>query len=53
MRQQLGVADPRFNLARAWAGYGRPAGGPVLGAIVVWRITLDASPGRAMGGRAS
>ena len=37
MRQQLGVSDPRFNLARAWAGYGRPASGPCVGCLVVWR----------------
>jgi hypothetical protein len=36
MRQQLGVNDRRFNLAREWARYGRPAGGPQIGAIVVW-----------------
>jgi hypothetical protein len=36
LRQQLGVADRRFNLAANWRFYGRPAGGPVLGAIVVW-----------------
>jgi hypothetical protein len=37
MRQQLGVRDRRFNLAREWARYGRPASGPQIGAIVVWR----------------
>src|SRR5690242_10780592 len=37
MRQQLGVADRRFNLARSWASYGRPAPGPCIGCIVVWR----------------
>jgi len=37
LRQQLGVADRRFNLAREWTRYGRPAGGPHVGAIVVWR----------------
>jgi|SRR5215471_7747789 len=36
MRQQLGVSDRRFNLARNWARWGRPAGGPQVGAIVVW-----------------
>ena len=37
MRQHLGVADRRFNLARSWASYGRPAHGPCIGCIVVWR----------------
>jgi hypothetical protein len=37
MRQQLGVADRRFNAARAWASYGRPSPGPCIGCIVVWR----------------
>jgi hypothetical protein len=37
LRQRLGVADRRFNLARSWAGFGRPAMGPAPGVIVVWR----------------
>lgn len=37
MRQLMGVSDPRFNLARNWARYGRPAYGPAPGVIVVWR----------------
>jgi hypothetical protein len=37
MRQQLGVADRRFNLARSWASYGRPSAGPCVGCLVVWR----------------
>lgn len=36
MRQELRVADRRYNLARNWAGYGSPAHGPAIGAIVVW-----------------
>src|SRR5215831_11596852 len=36
MRQQLGVADRAYNLARNWAHWGRPSG-PVIGAVVVWR----------------
>jgi hypothetical protein len=38
MRSQVG-SDPgsSFNLARSWARYGSDAGGPAVGAIVVWR----------------
>ena len=38
MRSQVG-SDPgsSFNLARSWARYGSDAGGPSVGAIVVWR----------------
>ena len=28
---------PSYNLARSWAHYGSDAGGPSVGAIVVWR----------------
>jgi|SRR5215472_13954368 len=36
MRQVMGVADSSYNLARNWAHFGRMAGGPHIGAIVVW-----------------
>jgi hypothetical protein len=36
MRRHPGVANPAGNRARWWAGYGRPAHGPHVGAIVVW-----------------
>lgn len=36
LRQQLGVADRRGNLARWWASYGSRASGPAVGVIVVW-----------------
>jgi len=38
MRGQVG-SDPgtSYNLARSWAHYGSDAGGPSVGAIVVWR----------------
>ncbi len=37
MRSQVGGdPGPEFNLARAWARYGSNAGGPAVGAIVVW-----------------
>jgi hypothetical protein len=32
----FGVADPRLNLARNWASVGSSAGGPHVGAVVVW-----------------
>lgn len=38
MRSQVGRdPGPGYNLARAWAHYGVSAGGPSVGAIVVWR----------------
>lgn len=38
MRSQVGSdPGPNYNLARAWARYGSNAGGPTVGAIVVWR----------------
>jgi len=37
MRTQVGSdPGPTYNLARAWAHYGSNAGGPSVGAIVVW-----------------
>lgn len=36
MRQVFGIADPRLNLARNWAHQGSNAGGPQVGAVVVW-----------------
>ena len=38
MRGQVGSdPGPSYNLARSWARYGSNAGGPSVGAIVVWR----------------
>ena len=38
MRSQVGSdPGPEYNLARTWAHYGVSAGGPSVGAIVVWR----------------
>lgn len=36
MRQELGVADTRYNLAREWANYGHAVFGPAIGVVVVW-----------------
>jgi hypothetical protein len=37
MRSQVGSdPGPTYNLARSWAHYGSNAGGPAVGAIVVW-----------------
>jgi hypothetical protein len=36
MRKRMGVSHPRYNLARNWAQWGRPAT-PQIGAVVVWR----------------
>jgi hypothetical protein len=37
MRQMLGVADRAYNRALSWATWGHSAGGPRVGAVVVWR----------------
>jgi hypothetical protein len=38
MRSLVGSdPGPNYNLARSWAHYGSNAGGPSVGAIVVWR----------------
>ena len=37
LRQQLGVADRAYNLAKNWSHFGSPSGGPAIGTIVVWR----------------
>ena len=36
MRRVFGASDPRLNLARNWASVGSNAGGPQVGAVVVW-----------------
>ncbi len=37
MRSKVGAdPGPEYNLARSWAHYGSNAGGPSVGAIVVW-----------------
>lgn len=46
MRQELGVADKSYNLARNWARYGSRAHGPAIGTIVVWPHHV----GRIIGG---
>jgi hypothetical protein len=51
MRKWLGVANPSGNLARWWAGFGRPAHGPAVGAIVVWRHHVGRITGKTSDGR--
>ena len=36
MRHVFGIADPSLNMARNWAKQGSNAGGPQIGAVVVW-----------------
>jgi hypothetical protein len=48
MRQLLGVANPAFNLARNWAHWGH-AGGPGVGAVVVWPHHVGKIVGREGG----
>jgi len=50
MRQQVGSdPGPQYNLARSWAHYGSNAGGPTIGAIVVWRHHVGKIVGRENG----
>jgi hypothetical protein len=50
MRGQVGSdPGPQYNLARAWAHYGSNAGGPVIGAIVVWTHHVGEIVGRENG----
>lgn len=51
MRRHLGVANSAGNLARWWAGLRRPAHGPHVGAIVVWRHHVGRITGRTADGR--
>jgi hypothetical protein len=51
MRHEFGVANPAANVARWWAGYGRPAHGPHVGAIVVWRHHVGRITGRTADGQ--
>jgi hypothetical protein len=38
LRLEKGISDPRLNVARNWATlYGRPAAGPCVGCVAVWR----------------
>jgi hypothetical protein len=50
MRQELGVADARFNRAAAWADFGSPADGPAVGLIVVWPHHVGIITGRTEAG---
>ncbi len=50
MRSQVGRdPGPQYNLARSWARYGSDAGGPTVGAIVVWRHHVGKIVGRENG----
>jgi hypothetical protein len=48
MRHLKGVSDKSYNLARAWAHWGRP-GAPGIGAIVVWPHHVGEIVGQAHG----
>ena len=51
LRQKLGVADRRFNLAREWARFGSPASGPCIGCIAVSRSHVGIVTGVPGAGR--
>ena len=51
LRHQLGVADKAYNLARNWAHFGSPSGGPAIGAIVVWGHHVGIITARATNGQ--
>ena len=50
MRTQRG-GGPELNLARNWARWGSSAGGPQVGAVVVWRNHVGEITGRAANGQ--
>jgi hypothetical protein len=50
MRTQRG-GGPELNLARNWARWGSNAGGPQVGAVVVWRGHVGEITGRAANGQ--
>jgi hypothetical protein len=49
LARHLGIGDRSLWLARNWAGVGRSAGGPRVGAIVVWRHHVGMITGQAGG----
>jgi hypothetical protein len=52
MRTQVGGdPGPNYNLARSWAHYGSNAGGPQVGAIVVWPHHVGKIVGREENGK--
>lgn len=51
MRMVTGITDPSLNLARNWARVGSNAGGPRVGAIVVWRHHVGRITGMASNGQ--
>lgn len=50
MRTQFG-GGPEYNVARNWAKRGTSAGGPAVGAVVVWPHHVGIIVGRAENGR--
>ena len=50
MRTQFG-GGAEYNLARNWAKRGRPAGGPGVGVVVVWRGHVGIITGKAANGQ--
>lgn len=49
MSKYFGKSDRRLWIAREWAREGRPAGGPEIGAVVVWRHHVGIITGRQGG----
>lgn len=50
MRTKFG-GGPEYNLARNWAKRGVSAGGPAVGAVVVWKHHVGVIVGRASNGQ--
>jgi hypothetical protein len=48
--RHLGIPDRRLWLARNWASVGSNAGGPAVGAVVVWRHHVGIITGRTASG---
>lgn len=51
MRTYKGISDPTLNLARNWARVGSSAGGPAIGAVVVWRGHVGVITGKTSSGQ--
>jgi hypothetical protein len=51
MGKQLGLLDRSLWLARNWARVGTNAGGPAVGAVVVWPHHVGIITGKSTGGR--
>lgn len=50
LAKYFGISNPRLSVARAWASIGSNAGGPTIGAVVVWSHHVGVITGRTAEG---